>query len=474
MKKERALWGILFLGLLLRLFNLGGVSLWSDEAFSCWLAGRDTGELLGVLRDFDAHPPLYYMFLHFWIHLGRSELVLRLPSVLASLGSIAAAFFVFERTVGRRAATLTALFLAISPWSVRMGQEARMYPFLAIFCLLSLYFMIRAGRDDSISSWTGLILSGALALYSHYLSVFVILAENLFVFSTPLWKKGRWWASQFFVFLLFLPWIPVLSVQYSAGGRGPMLPAPEPQLLLYTLVDSAVGHTLAYRKTILIILGLALLVWLLYGLFEMRKREYFLLMFLNVFLPVSALLIMSLAGGVNLLNPKYFTFIQPFVLGILFYSLDNLWNRNKKLLAGSLLSAMLLLNLMGLWNYYVNPAFKGQDWKAATGEIRRGLQAGDALVVQSSYQYYPIWYYLGGSVPAYYPRPGDIPTLSADLRGHPRVWYVVCSLWQVDPGKKVAGWLLSRRPCIKSWIYPSPSDPMFSTINVFLLGDENR
>ena len=73
---------VVLLGLTLRTFWLGHQSLWTDEVLSSL---SSTGPLSWVVTQKTINtniPPLYYAVLHFFLPLGDSERVLRLPSVV--------------------------------------------------------------------------------------------------------------------------------------------------------------------------------------------------------------------------------------------------------------------------------------------------------------------------------------------------------------------------------------------------------
>src|ERR1700733_11897560 len=74
---------ILLLGFLARLWKASGTFLNLDEAMHFLAANKPSlaeayQASLGL-----AHPPLLILLLHVWRHVGTSELVLRLPSVIA-------------------------------------------------------------------------------------------------------------------------------------------------------------------------------------------------------------------------------------------------------------------------------------------------------------------------------------------------------------------------------------------------------
>src|SRR5688572_21088179 len=77
---------ILALGFMLRLILIDQ-SFWLDEASQAMTSLRPLSEIIfNNLKDF--HPPLSYIFTHFWIMFGRNEVWLRLLPVLFGVGTI--------------------------------------------------------------------------------------------------------------------------------------------------------------------------------------------------------------------------------------------------------------------------------------------------------------------------------------------------------------------------------------------------
>src|SRR5450432_793283 len=63
-------------------YQLGGPSLWRDEAYTVSAAQRSTGQLFAMLLHVDAVHGPYYLVMHFVIRLfGISAGALRLPSL---------------------------------------------------------------------------------------------------------------------------------------------------------------------------------------------------------------------------------------------------------------------------------------------------------------------------------------------------------------------------------------------------------
>ena len=74
----------------LRGWQLDREGLWLDELFTARVVGRESWAGLRAELAGDVHPPLYFALLRVWSSVaGTSDLALRLPSVLAGVGSIA-------------------------------------------------------------------------------------------------------------------------------------------------------------------------------------------------------------------------------------------------------------------------------------------------------------------------------------------------------------------------------------------------
>ena len=209
---------IIALGLGLRIYHLATFGFWANEVLSA-IQSED----LRTLPDFlFSTPPLMATLLHFWRYLGESDFVFRLFPMVFGLLSIFAIYLVGKMLFDRKVALISALFLSISPFHIYYSQELRHYSLFAFVSLMSLYFLIRALREDRFNLWVGFVIFTSLCLYSHVFSFFTVLSEQIiFLF---FWAKSRrlikkWLLCQFLLVLLYLPWLPVLlGKQLPAGA----------------------------------------------------------------------------------------------------------------------------------------------------------------------------------------------------------------------------------------------------------------
>src|SRR4051794_20960903 len=104
-------------------------SLGGDELFSLEVAARSgLGDVLdGVRGPLEITPPGYFVLGWAVAKLGDPTYWLKAPSVLAGTLTVPVAYAIGARTVGRWAGVVGAGLLAITPYAVFYGSEARAY-----------------------------------------------------------------------------------------------------------------------------------------------------------------------------------------------------------------------------------------------------------------------------------------------------------------------------------------------------------
>ena len=148
----------------------------TDEAWHYSVANQDSLVAAYKASLTLAHPPLMVFVLYFWRHLGTSDLMLRLPGVLA--GTVFCWVFykwlavVFGRTVAWCGLILAAFLLPM----IALSAELRQYSWMLMFAFSAAYFLERALDGNSARM---MLLSSVclyLAMLSHY-SAFLIAAS---------------------------------------------------------------------------------------------------------------------------------------------------------------------------------------------------------------------------------------------------------------------------------------------------------
>src|SRR5579884_2652633 len=199
---------------LLRFYCLGCQPLWLDEAADASFAVRPFWNCVFAEH---VHPPLYRGLLH-WTTLaaGSSAEALRLlPAVFGTLSVPAVAALAAELFPETEIAI--ALLAATSPFLIFYSQENRNYSLFILLSIVSTWLFLRFRRTES-----GLSLYSAvsiLLLYTHYLSVFVLLAHEIVY-----WRDGKksirgWLLSRSVAAAAFAPWLLWAARHYYGESR---------------------------------------------------------------------------------------------------------------------------------------------------------------------------------------------------------------------------------------------------------------
>ncbi|MFN8496256.1 MAG: hypothetical protein U0641_00205 [Anaerolineae bacterium] len=159
---------ILLLAFAARLLNLGGPSLWLDEAMMLARARADwwTAAVGRVSTDFA--PPLYPVLLHAWSSLGVADAFVRFLSVVFGVLAVA----VMSRlslcvSAPLRSFPLAALIFAIAPTQVYHAQQANVYALVALLSALLFVTAQSAARGERWA-WPALAILAVASAYTYY------------------------------------------------------------------------------------------------------------------------------------------------------------------------------------------------------------------------------------------------------------------------------------------------------------------
>lgn len=176
--KALAIAGIVIVAIATRFYRLGDVPLWTDELFTRFYPDAGLGYLWSTGLRTEPTSPLYYTII--WLierAVGSSALLLRLPSVVASLAGIWLTWALARELFARPAPALLAAFLlALAPLDVLFAQEARAYALQVAALGLTLLAFARMLRGAS--GLTLYAIGATLAIWLHPTSIAAIVALN--------------------------------------------------------------------------------------------------------------------------------------------------------------------------------------------------------------------------------------------------------------------------------------------------------
>lgn len=393
------------LAAVLRLIALGQKSLWLDEAFSITLAQTPWASFVQQLRTREANMAMYYLVLRAWLHLGLSEWMIRLPSVLAGIATVPLVYAVGARLFGRRAGFIAALILTLDPFHIALSQDARSYPLTILLAVCSSWAFIHvvASPDPATPAGPGMqakpappaimwevlyVLTSAGAVYAHFYAGFVLVAQCA---SLAAWREGRlpWrrlMACWGVIATLLLP--IVVFVVATRHGNIDWLAAAVPYVLshLLALLGTPVGMLGIAYIAVLLTMGWAA-SRVLRQSHGSRNQWSYALLALWIAAPIVIPIVLSLIIK-PVFDPRYAAVSIPAIALLGGAVVDQLPGRRT---AVAILAAILLIETAGTATYFAR--FQKEDWRDATRTVLAAARPGDVVIFYAPYVRRPYDYY---------------------------------------------------------------------------------
>ncbi len=498
----------------MRAWRLSDQSFWFDEAMSLYWARQSPGDILrvGLALEQDPHPPIYYLLLHYLIGiLGESEVAVRSLSVFAGALLVFPMYGLGLRLGGWPTGLVAALLVALNPFLVWYGQEARMYALSVTLVMAGLYAFLRV-LDEGQLRWAVVSAVAMLAaLYTYLLSAVLLpVAAFWWLVSSRLRQQGS----------------PSPPAPLPRAERRPLpeplstpLPPSSPPLGerrgtkggeersirsfppigaqrgaqvggkrfigLLTLATIALGFApLAWRAWLatatpaalpggappgtLALVGSWLKTWTIHkaawgpsvpwivaalalaGIAASGRARWYLAGFF--FLPLATALILGRRDLLVLAEMRYFIAIVPAILLAIATFLGWLTERQRLvgLLAVLLVAGATIMALGENWQ----PQHRREDWREAARYVAQHGRPGDAVLVHVDYMNIAFKQYYRGPLPLFFPfhdRLSDLAQVTPPLEGmtgYDTIWLVQSHTATFDPDGLVERWLSEHYPLV--------------------------
>jgi 4-amino-4-deoxy-L-arabinose transferase-like glycosyltransferase len=383
-------------------YELGGRSLWLDEAATVEIASQHGSALWSAIAHDGGNLLGYYLLLHVLIGwLGHAPELIRAPSALATVVTVGLTAQLGRRLFDSRSGFAAGVLAAVSLPLVFWGQDARGYAVMVMFIVASFLALVRL--VDGPRAWWVPVAYGtslALAIYMSFAAVLVVPAQLLVL----LWRRER---ARTVVGALAAVGVACAPIAILAARRGSSqlfwVPAPDLKRLdemLRWLTSAGLPPNFQRTATgtLLLVASLLLLAWcavrVLRGadwraglsLGRADWRAGVVLAWLVV--PIVLSLAESLAG-------QPIALARNSVLALPAVALLLAWG-----LRGSRLGLAAFIGLVVLRALQLAPSYgtSPENWKAATQYVAAHAGAGDCIA------FYPLdgwmaFQYYGGALP---------------------------------------------------------------------------
>lgn len=254
--------------------------LWLDEALGVNIAQGSPSQIVERLRN-DGAPPLYYLVLHYWMKIvGSSDFAVRALSGLAATLVLGAVFLLARRLWGLKAGFLSLAMVAVVPYAVYFGTEARMYAIVMLESTVLLYLWVGNWAQHAKRRTAFVCVTASALLYTHYWALYFLFVLALTVLAEIVRSRSVTSESRLKVaalvgaFVAWLPWFPIFNEQRIHTGTPWATPPPMYQFL--TWLDGIVTNQSRQHVTVSLHSVLALVsfvVVLVLGLFALRMHD---------------------------------------------------------------------------------------------------------------------------------------------------------------------------------------------------------
>ena len=351
-KKLTLLFFVLLFSLIIRFYNLGKQSLWTDEAYSALFPQNSVPEMLKLMTG-DAHPPLYYLIIHFLLYFGKSEFLVRLPSAVCSFLTIIVLFILSGGKENFCESITVSILFGFSSMALVISSMARMYSLQCLFTVLSVYFLKRSLCDEekTIYTWAGYVFSSLVIIYTQYTSFIFLFSLNIYVLICRAYSKKylyKWFISNLVIVLLYLPWLSTFLLQMAPGkDYGQVLPSPDMKIISDFFIFLLYGGTFSISTDLYPLVFIPAIILFLAGIYNYRKIEKWSFFFPGAMflIPFFITLFISIFTSKKIFSEKHFFYAAPFLYIILARGFCYIKSRTKLIVytAGFIISIIKFL-----------------------------------------------------------------------------------------------------------------------------------
>lgn len=360
-------------------------SFWRDEAFSYLMAHQSIWQIFySTAKDFS--PPFYYLLLNIWMRIfGSSEIALRSLSLVFFYATIYVIDHILIDVLKIRTKWRFAylLLVAINPFLIYYGYEARMYSMSAFLVTLSWYSLLTGKKKLHI-------VTSALSLYTHYFTALAFFTQFIYLRL----RKSHSSSMKQFVWIgaLFAPWVLFTIFFHGSSDSSFWILRPEFSLIRLTPGIILTGFEESFQKYATPLVGLTVLTYgaTLIALKNLNKKteshETATYLLLWAFLPAILSLILSVVKPIFL--PRYFIFSTTGMSLLMIYSLE----QSKPLFRAT----AYILVMIFLFQYnatQLSQRTKG-DVRSVVHALRAEMSPNDVIYVESDLDFHTVQYYI--------------------------------------------------------------------------------
>jgi hypothetical protein len=381
----------------LLLSNLDLLDPWGDEWFDITTAYQPVSQVVSNVAG-NIHPPLYFLLLHYWIHLPWPLNPVASMRAMSAVWALVATLIIYVLWLRPEPLRFQQTFLALwvfSPCLLLHARMARSYSMQLVLASLAIYTAPQWAEQPR--NWKRLLAyigSSTALLYTHYLSGLAVAGAVCITFLFQ--KRFKLAAAQVVLLaLLYSPWMPTLIsvlrrwIDVPQSYEGGSAISDQVVRLAYLFVSFSFGETFS---TVSLLLSIVLLPIVIYSLWRGAETR-------PAWFPIVLLTTVIAWIGVSrfeqfVFMPTQLLFMLPFFLILLVRQMPRL-----------AFAALLVLYGAADYAYFTENGFLvkpyATPYEAMADAIRDGSRGQNAIVAVDPYGVFsqPLLTRLGDSLP---------------------------------------------------------------------------
>ena len=348
-------------------------SLWTDELGTWWVIKDGFGDAIDRAVTFHGQSPLFYVLLWGTRHVvGRSEVALRLPSLLAAAGAAALTFVLVRRLANDEAARLTTVAFVGIGGIAFAATDARPYALGVLVALAACLALVRWLDEGGWGRGALFVLLTVAIVWVHYMLALII--PVLFLYAMLRRRLGAAAPSGRSIVVAggacILGVIPLAAQLASLWSRRGSLAVPNIATfgdLLREIVPLALPVGIALGALVARTQGPLHIAWI-----RVRPGAAALAGTWLAVPPVT-LFLLSVVTGVMLFAPRYYVLAAPAAAAIFGWFVASVWPASaRRIIAACFAIVAILVSGGALKN--------GEDWRGAVAFTAASTDA-DTLVL---------------------------------------------------------------------------------------------
>jgi hypothetical protein len=395
MKQDPLAWALSIQAVLV-FARLSLLDLWGDEWFTLSVTPQPLNQVRSIVQAV-GHPPLYFLLLHFWIHIPWSSSLLVKIRAMSCLWALLATVIFYRAWLRKEPLRIRRMFLALwvlSPCLLLYARMARSYSMQLALALLTIYAAVEWMKRPQSALWLlAFSACAAILLYTHYLpGLAIVMAVGLVLVSksehfapASVIALG---ASILIIALFYLPWLTALrgaiadwvsTSPYQVGN----LFIDQLIRVAYWFVSFSFGETISTPG---IVVATALTPAVLYALYRaVRLWPDWL----------SLVVAASVVGYIGVsrwtgfpFTPARMLFVLPFYILLLVKGIEASYRHTSAIFAG-----LLAVYVLADYSYFTKGGFFNKaycvPYEEMAAVIRNGTPTTGAVLFVDEYSSFP-------------------------------------------------------------------------------------